>query len=133
MRKKDAMLFTDSLVEIMTSRPDVLDSVTEYFKDCEQMRRDALPNIGEFSNDTYRDLVEFLRKNADVKGPVLAIVKLVDKLDYIAEATLFLISQSLKEGDVKAVMEVLDEYFGNSMFINKIAQDDENNNENNGH
>ena len=133
MRAKDAKLFSDGLKEILASRPDVLDSVTEYFKNCEQMRRDALPNIGEFSNDTYGELVEFLRKNADVKGLVLAIVKMVDKFDYIADATLYLISQSLKEGDTKAVMEVLDEYFENSMFINKIAQDDENNNEDNGH
>lgn len=133
MRAKDAKLFSDGLKEILVSRPDVLDSVAEYFKNCDQMRRDALPNIGEFSNDTYRELVEFLSKNADVKGLVLAIVKMVDKLDYIADATLYLISQSLKEGDTKAVMEVLDEYFGNSMFINKIAQDNEDNNENNGH
>ena len=133
MRKKDAELFSDGLKEILASRPDVLDSVTEYFKNCEQMRRDALPNIGEFSNDTYGELVEFLRKNADVKGLVLAIVKLVDKFDFIAEATLFLIFQSLKDGDTKAVMAVLEEYFGNSMFINKIAQDNEDNNENNGH
>ena len=133
MRAKDAKLFSDGLKEILASRPDVLDSVTEYFKNCEQTRRDALPNIGEFSNDTYRELVEFLRKNADVKGLVLAIVKMVDKFDFIAEATLYLISQSLKDGDTKAVMEVLDEYFGNSMFINKIAQGNEDNNEDNGH
>lgn len=133
MRAKDAKLFSDGLKEILVSRPDVLDSVTEYFKNSEQMRRDAIKDIGKFSNDTYRELVEFLRKNADVKGLVLAIVKMVDKFDYIADATLFLISQSLKEGDTKAVMAVLDEYFENSMFINKIAQDNEDNNENNGH
>ena len=133
MRAKDAKLFSDGLKEILASRPDVLDSVTEYFKNCEQTRRDALPNIGEFSNDTYGELVEFLRKNADVKGIVLEIVKLVDKFDFIAEATLYLIFQSLKDGDTKAVMAVLDEYFGNSMFINKITQDNEDNNEDNGH
>lgn len=132
MRAKDAKLFSDGLKEILVSRPDVLDSVTEYFKNCEQMRRDALLNIGEFSNDTYRELVEFLRKNADVKGLVLAIVKMVDKFDYIAEATRYLTFRSLKDGDTKAVMAVLDEYFGNSMFINKIAQYNEDNNEDSG-
>ena len=133
MRAKDAKLFSDGLIEIMASRPDVLDSVTEYFKNRDQTRREAIKDIGNFSNDTYREVIELMRKNADVKGFVLEIVKLVDKFDFIAEATLFLISQSLKEGDTKAVMAVLDEYFGNSMFINKIAQDNEDNNENNGH
>lgn len=133
MRAKDAKLFSDDLKEILASRPDVLDSVTEYFKNRDQTRRDALLNIEEFSNDTHRELVEFLRKNADVKGLVLAIVKIVDKFDFIAEVTLYLIFQSLKDGDTKAIMAVLDEYFGNSMFINKIAQDNEDNNENNGH
>ena len=133
MRTQDAKLFSEALEEILASRPVVLDSVNEYLKNCDQMKGEALKDIGKFSNDTYRELVEFLRKNADVKGLVLEIVKLVDKFDFIAEATRFLIFQSLKDGDTKAVMAVLEEYFGNSMFINKIAQDNEDNNENNGH
>ena len=32
MRTQDAKLFTDNLAEIVASRPDVLESVTEYFK-----------------------------------------------------------------------------------------------------
>ena len=132
MRAKDAKLFSDGLKEILASRPDVLDSVTEYFKNCEQMRRDALPNIGEFSNDTYREVIELMRKNADVKGFVFEIVKLVDKFDFIANTTLFLIVQSLKKGQAKELIEVLDKSFENMAFF-KTQIDNENNNENNGH
>ena len=132
MRKKDAMLFTDSLVEIMASRPDVLDSVTEYFKTCKQMKADAIKDFGKFSHDTYRDVVELMRKNADVKGFILEIVKLVDKLDFLAEAGLFFFAQSLKQGKTKEVIETIDEYFENMVFLEITHLDNENNNEDSG-
>lgn len=133
MRTQDAKLFTDSLKEITASRPDVLNSVTEYFKTCDQIREAAILDLGKFSNDTYREAMEFMRKNADVKGFVLEIVKLIDKLDFLAETGLFLIYQSLQGGKTKEVMEILDEYFKNMVFLNITRIDDENNNENNGH
>ena len=117
MRTQDAKLFTDSLIEITASRPDVLNSVTEYFKTCDQIREAAILDLGKFSNDTYREAMEFMRKNADVKGFVLEIVKLIDKLDFIAETTLFLVAKSLKEGKTKEVIEVLDEYYKNMAFL----------------
>ena len=132
MRREDAELFAGALMEIMASRPDVLDSVTEYSKNCDQMRGEAIKDIGKFSNDTYRELVEFLRKNADVKGLVLEIVKLVDKFDFIAEASFFLIKESFKAGNGKTVIEILDGYFEDSVILYKVDKD-ENNNENNGH
>ena len=133
MRTQDAKLFTDNLAEIVASRPDVLESVTEYFKNSDQIREAAITDLGKFSNDTYREEMEFMRKNADVKGFVLEIVKLIDKLDFLAETGLFLIYQSLQGGKTKEVMEILDEYFKNMVFLNITRIDDENNNENNGH
>ena len=133
MRTQDAKLFTDNLAEIVASRPDVLESVTEYFKNSDQIREAAITDLGKFSNDTYREALEFMRKNADVKGFVLEIVKLIDKLDFLAETGLFLIYQSLQGGKTKEVMEILDEYFKNMVFLNITRRDDENNNENNGH
>ena len=97
------------------------------------MRGDAIKDIGKFSNDTYREVTEFMRKNADVKGFVLEIVKLIDKLDFLAETGLFLIYQSLQGGKTKEVMEILDEYFKNMVFLNITQIDNEDNNENNGH
>lgn len=132
MRREDAELFAGALMEIMASRPDVSDSVIEYSKNCDQMRSEALKDIGKFSNDTYRELVEFLRKNADVKGLVLEIVKLVDKFDFIAEAGFFLIKESLKAGNGKTVIEMLDGYFEDSVMLYEVDKD-EDNNENNGH
>ena len=132
MRAKDAKLFSDGLIEIMASRPDVLDSVTGYFKNRDQTRREAIKDIGNFSNDTYRGVIELMRKNADVKGFVLEIVKLVDKFDFIAEASFFLIKESFKAGDGKTVIEILDGYFEDSVILYKVDKD-ENNNENNGH
>ena len=133
MRTQDAKLFTDNLAEIVASRPDVLESVTEYFKNSDQIREAAITDLGKFSNDTYREALEFMRKNADVKGFVLEIVKLIDKLDFLAETGLFLIYQSLQGGKTKEVMEILDEYFKNMVFLNITRIDDEDNNENNGH
>ena len=133
MRTQDAKLFTDNLAEIAASRPDVLESVTEYFKNSDQIREAAILDFGKFSNDTYREALEFMRKNADVKGFVLEIVKLIDKLDFLAETGLYLIYQSLQGGKTKEVMEILDEYFKNMVFLNITHIDDENNNENNGH
>ena len=133
MRTQDAKLFTDSLIEITASRPDVLNSVTEYFKTCDQIREAAILDLGKFSNDTYREAMEFMRKNADVKGFVVEIVKLIDKLDFLAETGLFLIYQSLQGGKTKEVMEILDEYFKNMVCLNITRIDDENNNEDNGH
>ena len=133
MRTQDAKLFTDNLAEIVASRPDVLESVAEYFKNSDQIREAAITDLGKFSNDTYREALEFMRKNADVKGFVLEIVKLIDKLDFLAETGLFLIYQSLQGGKTKEVMEILDEYFKNMVFLNITRIDDENNNENNGH
>ena len=133
MRTQDAKLFTDNLTEIVASRPDVLESVAEYFKNSDQIREAAITDLGKFSNDTYREALEFMRKNADVKGFVLEIVKLIDKLDFLAETGLFLIYQSLQGGKTKEVMEILDEYFKNMVFLNITRIDDENNNENNGH
>ena len=132
MRTQDAKLFSEALEEILASRPVVLDSVNEYLKNCDQMKGEALKDIGKFSNDTYRELVEFLRKNADVKGLVLEIVKLVDKFDFIAEASFFLIKESFKAGNGKTVIEILDGYFEDSVILYKVDKD-ENNNENNGH
>ena len=132
MRAKDAKLFSDGLIEIMASRPDVLDSVTGYFKNRDQTRREAIKDIAKFSNDTYREVIELMRKNADVKGFVFEIVKLVDKFDFIANTTLFLIVQSLKKGQAKELIEVLDKSFENMAFF-KTQIDNENNNENNGH
>ena len=133
MRTQDAKLFTDNLAEIVASRPDVLESVTEYFKNSDQIREAAITDLGKFSNDTYREALEFMRKNADVKGLVLEIVKLIDKLDFLAETGLFLIYQSLQGGKTKEVMEILDEYFKNMVFLNITQIDNEDNNENNGH
>ena len=133
MRTQDAKLFTDNLAEIVASRPDVLESVTEYFKNSDQIREAAITDLGKFSNDTYREALEFMRKNADVKGFVPEIVKLIDKLDFLAETGLFLIYQSLQGGKTKEVMEILDEYFKNMVFLNITQIDNENNNENNGH
>ena len=133
MRTQDAKLFTDNLAEIVASRPDVLESVTEYFKNSDQIREAAITDLGKFSNDTYREALEFMRKNADVKGFVLEIVKLIDKLDFLTETGFFLIYQSLQGGKTKEVMEILDEYFKNMVFLNITRIDDENNNENNGH
>ena len=120
MRTQDAKLFTDNLAEIVASRPDVLESVTEYFKNSDQIREAVITDLGKFSNDTYREALEFMRKNADVKGFVLEIVKLIDKLDFITESCLFLIMQALKEGHVKTVIAILEEYFENSTIINKV-------------
>ena len=133
MRTQDAKLFTDNLAEIVASRPDVLESVTEYFKNSDQIREAAITDLGKFSNDTYREALEFMRKNADVKGFVLEVVKLIDKLDFLAETGLFLIYQSLQGGKTKEVMEILDEYFKNMVFLNITQIDNEDNNENNGH
>ena len=133
MRAKDAKLFSDGLIEIMASRPDVLDSVTGYFKNRDQTRREAIKDIGNFSNDTYRGVIELMRKNADVKGFVLEIVKLVDRFDFLEETTLFMIDESLKQGHTKEIIEILDEYFENTVFIKITQIDNENNNENNGH
>ena len=133
MRTQDAKLFTDNLAEIVASRPDVLESVTEYFKNSDQIREAAITDLGKFSNDTYREALEFMRKNADVKGFVLEIVKLIDKLDFLAETGLFLIYQSLQGGKTKEVMEILDEYLKNMVFLNITQIDNEDNNENNGH
>ena len=132
MRTQDAKLFTDNLAEIVASRPDVLESVTEYFKNSDQIREAAITDLGKFSNDTYREVIELMRKNADVKGFVFEIVKLVDKFDFIANTTLFLIVQSLKKGQAKELIEVLDKSFENMAFF-KTQIDNENNNENNGH
>ena len=132
MRKRDAELFTNSLLEVMASRPDVFNSVTEYFKNRDETRREAIKDIGNFSNDTYREVIELMRKNADVKGFVFEIVKLVDKFDFIANTTLFQIVQSLKKGQAKELIEVLDKSFENMAFF-KTQIDNENNNENNGH
>ena len=117
MRAKDAKLFSDGLIEIMASRPDVLDSVTGYFKNRDQTRREAIKDIGNFSNDTYRGVIELMRKNADVKGFVLEIVKLVDRFDFLEETTLFMIDESLKQGHTKEIIEILDEYFENTVFL----------------
>ena len=133
MRTQDAKLFTDNLAEIVASRPDVLESVTEYFKNSDQIREAAITDLGKFSNDTYREALEFMRKNADVKGFVPEIVKLIDKLDFLAETGLFLIYQSLQGGKTKEVMEILDEYFKNMVFLNITQIDNEDNNENNEH
>ena len=133
MRAKDAKLFSDGLIEIMASRPDVLDSVTGYFKNRDQTRREAIKDIGNFSNDTYRGVIELMRKNADVKGFVLEIVKLVDRFDFLEETTLFMIDESLKQGHTKEIIEILDEYFENTVFFKITQIDNENNNENNGH
>ena len=133
MRAKDAKLFSDGLIEIMASRPDVLDSVTGYFKNRDQTRREAIKDIAKFSNDTYREVIELMRKNADVKGFVLEIVKLVDRFDFLEETTLFMIDESLKQGHTKEIIEILDEYFENTVFFKITQIDNENNNENNGH
>ena len=133
MRAKDAKLFSDGLIEIMASRPDVLDSVTGYFKNRDQTRREAIKDIGNFSNDTYRGVIELMRKNADVKGFVPEIVKLVDRFDFLEETTLFMIDESLKQGHTKEIIEILDEYFENTVFFKITQIDNENNNENNGH
>ena len=133
MRAKDAKLFSDGLIEIMASRPDVLDSVTGYFKNRDQTRREAIKDIGNFSNDTYREVIELMRKNADVKGFILEIVKLVDRFYFLEETTLFMIDESLKQGHTKEIIEILDEYFENTVFFKITQIDNENNNENNGH
>ena len=132
MRREDSKLFVGALAEIMASRPDVSDSVNEYFKNCDETRREAIKDIAKFSNDTYREVIELMRKNADVKGFVFEIVKLVDKFDFIANTNLFLIVQSLKKGQAKELIEVLDKSFENMAFF-KTQIDNENNNENNWH
>ena len=133
MRTQDAKLFTDNLAEIVASRPDVLESVTEYFKNSDQIREAAITDLGKFSNDTYREALEFMRKNADVKGFVLEIVKLVDRFDFLEETTLFMIDESLKQGHTKEIIEILDEYFENMVFLEITHLDNEDNNEDNGH
>lgn len=133
MRAEDLIILNECLNEVTSTRPDVNASLKEYFETNDEMRREAVKDIGKFTNDTYREVADFLRKNADVKGLVVDIVKMLDKFDFISEASLFLVLSSLKEGNSKEVIEVLEDYFKHTYFIKlKWEESDEDNNEDNG-
>lgn len=134
MRAEDLMILSGCLNEVTSTRPDVNSSLKEYFETNDEMRREAVKDIGKFTNDTYREVADFLRKNADVKGLVVDIVKMLDKFDFISEASLFLVLSSLKDGKTKEVIEILEEYFKHTYFIKlKWEESDEDNNEDSGH
>ena len=134
MRAEDLMILSACLSEVTSTRPDVNSSLKEYFETNDEMRREAVKDIGKFTNDTYREVTDFLRKNADVKGLVVDIVKMLDKFDFISEVSLFLVLSSLKDGKPKEVIEILEEYFKHTYFIKlKWEESDEDNNEDNGH
>ena len=133
MRAEDLMILSACLSEVTSTRPDVNSSLKEYFETNDEMRREAVKDIGKFTNDTYREVTDFLRKNADVKGLVVDIVKMLDKFDFISEVSLFLVLSSLKDGKPKEVIEILEEYFKHTYFIKlKWEESDEDNNENSG-
>ena len=133
MRAEDLMILSACLSEVTSTRPDVNSSLKEYFETNDEMRREAVKDIGQFTNDTYREVTDFLRKNADVKGLVVDIVKMLDKFDFISEVSLFLVLSSLKDGKPKEVIEILEEYFKHTYFIKlKWEESDEDNNENSG-
>ena len=133
MRAEDLMILSACLSEVASTRPDVNSSLKEYFETNDEMRREAVKDIGKFTNDTYREVTDFLRKNADVKGLVVDIVKMLDKFDFISEVSLFLVLSSLKDGKPKEVIEILEEYFKHTYFIKlKWEESDEDNNENSG-
>ena len=133
MRSEDLIILSACRSEVASTRPDVNSSLKEYFETNDEMRREAVKDIGKFTNDTYREVTDFLRKNADVKGLVVDIVKMLDKFDFISEVSLFLVLSSLKDGKPKEVIEILEEYFKHTYFIKlKWEESDEDNNENSG-
>ena len=133
MRAEDLIILNECLNEVTSTRPDVNASLKEYFETNDEMRREAVKDIGKFTNDTYQEVVDFLRKNADVKGLVVDIVKMLDKFDFISEISLFLVLSSLKDGKTKETIEILEDYFKHTYFIKlKWKESDENNNEDNG-
>lgn len=133
MRAEDLIILNECLNEVTSTRPDVNASLKEYFETNDEMRREAVKDIGKFTNDTYQEVADFLRKNADVKGLVVDIVKMLDKFDFISETSLFLVLSSLKDGKTKEVIEILEDYFKHTYFIKlKWEESDEDNNEDNG-
>lgn len=133
MMSEDLIMINECLNEVRSTRPDVNASLKEYFETNDETRREAVKDIGKFKNDTYREVADFLRKNADVKGLVVDIVKMLDKFDFISEVSLFLVLSSLKDGKTKETIEILEEHFRHAYYIKlKREESDENNNEDNG-
>lgn len=133
MMTEDLIMINECLNEVKSTRPDVNASLKEYFETNDETRREAVKDIGKFKNDTYREVADFLRKNADVKGLVVDIVKMLDKFDFISEVSLFLVLSSLKDGKTKEVIEILEEHFKHAYYIKlKREESDEDNNEDNG-
>ena len=134
MRKEDAEMFSKELDKIFKQYPDVSKELEKYVKNRKKIFETMFTKPVEFAQTFWSDVIEFLGRNAHIKGLVSEMLVIIEILCLTRHIYLSSIKEMLEQGKMDEVMRLLDNSETNDFWCNLIiTEDDEDNNEDNGH
>ena len=133
MRKEDAEMFSNELNKIFEQYPDVRKELAKYVENRKEIFESIFNKPEEFAQTFWSDVIEFLGRNAHIKGLVSEMIVIIEILCLTRHICLSSIKEMLEQGKMDEVMRLLDNNETNSFWYDLIITEDEDNNENNGH
>ena len=133
MRKEDADMFSKELNKIFEQYPDVRKELAKYVENRKKIFESIFNKPEEFAQTFWSDVIEFLGRNAHIKGLVSEMLVIIEILCLTRHICLSSIKEMLEQGKMDEVMRLLDNNETNGFWYNLITtEDDEDNDEDNG-
>ena len=133
MRKEDADMFSKELNKIFEQHPDVRKELAKYVENRKKIFESIFNKPEEFAQTFWSDVIEFLGRNAHIKGLVSEMLVIIEILCVTRQIFFSSIKEMLEQGRADGVLRMLNDCENNSFWYNLIiTEDNEDNNEDNG-
>lgn len=133
MRKEDADMFSKELNKIFEQYPDVRKELAKYVENRKKIFESIFNKPEEFAQTFWSDVIEFLARNAHIKGLVSEMLVIIEILCVTRHIFFSSIKEMLEQGRADGVLRMLNDCENNSFWYNLIiTEDNEDNNEDNG-
>lgn len=133
MRKEDADMFSKELNKIFEQYPDVRKELAKYVENRKKIFESIFNKPEEFAQTFWSDVIEFLARNAHIKGLVSEMLVIIEILCVTRHIFFSSIKEMLEQGRADGVLRMLNDCENNSFWYNLIiTEDNENNDEDNG-
>lgn len=133
MRRQDADMFSKELNKIFEQYPDVRKELAKYVENRKKIFESIFNKPEEFAQTFWSDVIEFLARNAHIKGLVSEMLVIIEILCVTRHIFFSSIKEMLEQGRADGVLRMLNDCENNSFWYNLIiTEDNEDNNEDNG-
>lgn len=133
MRRQDADMFSKELNKIFEQYPDVRKELAKYVENRKKIFESIFNKPEEFAQTFWSDVIEFLARNAHIKGFVSEMLVIIEILCVTRHIFFSSIKEMLEQGRADGVLRMLNDCENNSFWYNLIiTEDNEDNNEDNG-